>query len=148
MGVDVQQWRCRIGSFQQDTKRNSREQVLRSSLSKLPNPHTLLTVLFLCSLLLLSGDIESNPGPRDEINSDQCNEQTRARKRKQYNLYVGDDDPWLSIPRTSKWRLKQNKTNRNSNDEQTITSQCADQGDGDHDDTRTTEKTHATPIHR
>ncbi|XP_021344066.1 uncharacterized protein LOC110443942 [Mizuhopecten yessoensis] len=69
-----------------------------------------------------------------------------VRGKENNTIYVGDDDPWLSIPRTSKWRLKRNKTNGNSNDEQTITSQCADQ-DGDHDDTRTTEKTHATPIH-
>ncbi|XP_041369952.1 uncharacterized protein LOC121383920 [Gigantopelta aegis] len=101
MGIGIQQWRMKVGSFQ------PRSRILASRMKTICIPvlRTIRILMVIMALLIISGDVEKNPGP-------DCNEPTKQfTTKKRYNAYVNQEDPWISVPKTSKWRLKRAKTN-------------------------------------
>ncbi|XP_070545564.1 uncharacterized protein [Ptychodera flava] len=74
MGVSIEQWRMRIGTFEHPPSRTG----VRGHFDVNGNTVCLAVRLALISLLLLSGDIESNPGPNQS--SQQSSEKRRTRQ--------------------------------------------------------------------
>jgi hypothetical protein len=96
MGVDIATWRAKIGTFIPRTRRRIPKYGTISGIGSFLSMTLRLTVLV--SLLILAGDIEQNPGPGPS-NSD--SDQPNAL----YKGYLQHDDPTVTIPRTTKWRM-------------------------------------------
>ena len=80
MSVDTALWRVRIGTFSQPRKVKSRLKTLRVAWKSV----SLAMRLFLCMSLLVCGDIEANPGPK--------NTGSASRSTRQTSLYFPSND--------------------------------------------------------